>query len=135
MIRTTPLRRTILQCSQRTLIDGRTFMETSLEAVRDPAARQVVRRQLHLDLVARQDPDEVHAHLSRDVGQHLVTVLQLHAEHRVRQRLHTACEMSPIRLPTRHWTIALSRLSRVTSRSSWTLAGTGPTGREIAQSA
>ena len=47
----------------------------------------------------------------------------------------TACDTSPRRLPARHCTIALSRLSRVTSSSSCTRGGTVPTGRVIAQSA
>src|SRR6266581_7435540 len=53
MIRVTPWRFTILQCSHRTLTDGRTFIvslepfhrlaKPSLEPVRDAAPRQVVR--------------------------------------------------------------------------------------------
>src|SRR5215468_6681739 len=58
-----------------------------LEPVRDAAARQIVGRQLDLDPVAGQDPDEVHAHLARDVGQHAVPIVQLDAEHGVRQGL------------------------------------------------
>src|SRR2546428_179068 len=91
MIRTTPLRRTTLQCSQRTLIDGRTFISTLallLEPIRDAAPRQIVGGQLHLDPVAGQDPDEVHPHLAAHVRQHAMAVLQLHAKHRVEERLH-----------------------------------------------
>src|SRR5437016_1104306 len=44
--------------------------------VDDPAAREVVRRQLDLDLVARQDPDPEAAHLAGDVAEHLVPVLE-----------------------------------------------------------
>src|SRR6266571_3478993 len=116
MMRITPPRRTTLQCSQIFLTDVRTFTfhlqaprarapkrarvpgftgspdragaRRLLVAVHDPAARQVVRRELDRDLVTRQDLDEMHPHLARDVGQHLVPVLQLHAEHRVRQWLH-----------------------------------------------
>src|SRR5262245_13102591 len=101
----TPPRRTILQCSQIFLTDDRTFTVSlpaprtrprrmppgaarSLVAVDDPPARQVVRRQLDRHLVARQDLDEMHPHLARDVGQHLVSVLQLDPEHRVWQRFH-----------------------------------------------
>src|SRR6266542_6274641 len=58
-----------------------------LEPVRDPAARQVVGGELHLDLVPGQDPDEVHAHLAGHVREHLVSILQLHAEHGIRKRL------------------------------------------------
>ncbi len=59
----------------------------SLEAIRDTAASQIVGRKLHLDLVARQDPDEVHPHLARDVREDFQAVLQLHAKHRVGQGL------------------------------------------------
>src|SRR3990170_865909 len=55
--------------------------------VRDPAPGQVVRAQLHLDPVARKNPNEVHPHLARHVGQHLVPVVQLYPEHGVGQRL------------------------------------------------
>src|SRR5438128_7508816 len=46
---------------------------------------QVVWRQLHEDLVARHDPDEVHPHLAADVREHRVPVLELDLEHRVRK--------------------------------------------------
>src|SRR3989441_9757706 len=46
---------------------------------------QVVRRQLHENLVARHDPDEVHPHLAADVREHRVAVLKLALEHRVRK--------------------------------------------------
>src|SRR5438445_9869605 len=95
MIRTTPWRLMILQCSQRVLTDGLTFIASRLadapplfEPVRDAAAREVVRRQLDLHAVPGQDPDEVHPHLAADVGQHAMAALRLDAEHRVRQRLH-----------------------------------------------
>src|SRR5947207_15756935 len=58
-----------------------------LVAVHNPAARQIVRRKLHCDLVSRQNPDEILAHLAGNVRQNLVLVFQLNAEHRVRQRL------------------------------------------------
>src|SRR5947199_749068 len=58
-----------------------------LEPIGDPAPGQVVRRQLDLHAIARQDPDEVHPHLAADVREHLVAVLELHPEHRVGQRL------------------------------------------------
>src|SRR4051794_2156986 len=57
----------------------------SLVAVDDPAARQVVGRQLHHDLVLGEDPDVVLTHLAADVRQDLVPVLELHPEHRVGQ--------------------------------------------------
>src|ERR687888_1915772 len=55
--------------------------------VSDPATRQVVWRELYLDLVARQDPDVVLSHLSGDRGQDGVTPVELHPEHRARERL------------------------------------------------
>src|SRR5438105_7462026 len=58
-----------------------------LVPVDDAAPAEIVRRQLHGHLVAGQDANEVHAHLARDVRQDLVTILELDAEHRVRQRL------------------------------------------------
>ena len=54
---------------------------------RRSAAGQVVRRQLHHDPVIGKDTDVVHPHLAADVREDLVTVLKLHLEHRVRQRL------------------------------------------------
>src|SRR5262245_17477028 len=60
---------------------------TLLEPIGDPASGQVVRRQLDLHAVARQDPDEIHPHLAADVREHLVAVLELYPEHRVGQRL------------------------------------------------
>src|SRR3989442_7765578 len=91
MIRTTPLRRTTLQCSQRALTDGLTFISALallLEPIRDAAPRQIVGRQLHLHPIAGQDPDEVHPHLAAHVGEHAMAVLQLHAEHRVGEGFH-----------------------------------------------
>src|SRR6266850_8052890 len=69
MIRTTPWRLMIWQCSQRVLTDGLTFIARSLllEPVRDPTTREIVGRQLHLHTVTGQDPDEVHPHLAAHV--------------------------------------------------------------------
>ena len=55
------------------------------------ALGEVVGGELDLHAVAGQDADEVLAHLAGDVRQHLVLVLQLDAEHRVRQRLDHRC--------------------------------------------
>src|SRR5262249_45437090 len=46
------------------------------------------RRQLDRDLVPREDTDIVHAHLSGDVSQNDVSVLQLDAEGRVGEGFH-----------------------------------------------
>src|SRR4029077_4087890 len=66
---TVPWRRMTLQLSQRALTEALTFNGSSmvcaggrawlLESVGDSSACQVVRRQLHADAVAGQDPDEV----------------------------------------------------------------------------
>src|SRR3989304_4082820 len=61
----------------------RCLSPSSLVAVHDTAARQVVRRQLHEHPVPREDPDVVHPHLPRDMGQHVVSVLELDPEHGV----------------------------------------------------
>src|SRR5947209_20401965 len=54
-----------------------------LVPVGDPTSAEVVRSELHLHAIAREDADVVHAHLPRDVGQHLVAVLELDPEHGV----------------------------------------------------
>src|SRR3954467_5394411 len=54
-----------------------------LVAIGDPTSLEVVRGDLDLDSIAREDADAVHAHLSGAVGQHLMAVLQLDTEHGV----------------------------------------------------
>ena len=56
-------------------------------AVDDPGSVEVVRRDLDADPIPRQDPDPEPPHLAGDVPEHLVAVIQLHPEHRVRERL------------------------------------------------
>src|SRR5437879_8316268 len=80
-------RRMTLHFSQIGLTLGRTFISCSLVAIGDPAPRQIVGRDLHLDTVSGQDADAVHSHLSRAVGEHFVPVLQLDSEHCVGKRL------------------------------------------------
>src|SRR5207253_2367139 len=46
-----------------------------LEAIGDAAPGQVVRGELHADLVAGQDPDEVHPKLAADMCEDTVAVL------------------------------------------------------------
>ena len=58
-----------------------------LVAVGDTASFEVVRGQLNLDTVSGQDADVVHAHLSRDVSEHLVAIFELDSEHGVGERL------------------------------------------------
>src|ERR1041385_3821090 len=55
--------------------------------VGDPTAVQVVRAQLDLDLVARKDADVVLAHLPGDGREDGMSSLELHPEHRARERL------------------------------------------------
>src|SRR5271156_3836002 len=55
--------------------------------VDDAGAIEVVRRQLTADPIARQDADTEAPHLAGHVSEHDVVVVELHAEHRVRERL------------------------------------------------
>src|SRR5579884_441299 len=66
---------------------GRAGGRSVAVAVDDATAREVVRRQLDADAVARGDPDEVATHPTRGVGDQPVAVVQLHLEHGVGQRL------------------------------------------------
>ena len=68
-------------------LDTRTNLHDDLllVSIRDATAREVVGGELDLHLVAREDSDVVHPHLSRDVRQHLVAVLELYPEHRIRE--------------------------------------------------
>ena len=56
-------------------------------AVDDAALREVVRRQLHRDLVTGQNTNVILAHLARDVRGHDVAVLEFDPKRRVGQRL------------------------------------------------
>src|SRR5439155_18250056 len=91
---------TLLWISPLRLTDCRTVTTLDLalfEPTCDPAAGQIVRRQLDLDPVTGKNADEVHAHLAAHVGEHPVAVLQLHAEHRVRQGLdHGALDLDRV---------------------------------------
>src|ERR1700682_4872280 len=75
MTRTTPSRRITLHLSQIFLTDARTFIST-FQLPCNPASRGIVRRQLHLDPVARNQPDEIAFHRAHYVRQHLPLVLQ-----------------------------------------------------------
>src|SRR5579883_2422361 len=57
------------------------------EAEGDAPLGEVVGRHLDIDAVACEDPDPVLAHLARGMGQDLMLVIELHAKHRVRQKL------------------------------------------------
>src|SRR5712692_9324050 len=62
-----------------------------LVTVHNSAARQIVRGKLHRNFISRQNPDEILAHFAGNVRQNLVLVFELHAEHRVGQRLNHRC--------------------------------------------
>ena len=66
-------------------IAARTRYIRLFHAIGDAALGQIVGRHLDLDLIAGQDADVVLAHTARDVRGHDMTVLELHAEHGVRQ--------------------------------------------------
>ncbi len=58
-----------------------------LIAVGDSPAGEIVRCELNLDLVTGKDADVVAPHLSRDMAQYVMTILELDPEHGVRERL------------------------------------------------
>ena len=58
-----------------------------LESVGDPPAGKVVGRELHEDAVTRKKLYVLDSDVRTDVGEHLVTVIELYFEHIVRQRL------------------------------------------------
>lgn len=89
MTRMRPWRRITRHFSHIFFTLGRTFTWTllSLVSIGDPTSGEVVWGEFNLNLVARQDTDVVHPHLSGDVGQNLVAVFEFDAEHRVRERL------------------------------------------------
>src|ERR1700687_1183820 len=59
-------------------------------AIDDAAARQVVRRELDADAVARRDADKVAPHSTRRISDELVAGFELDLEHRVGQCLGDA---------------------------------------------
>jgi hypothetical protein len=69
------------------LTDALTFISGLLSfPVNDSASGQVVGRELYFDFVARKNLDVMHPHFARDMSQHFVSVVQLHAEHGVGER-------------------------------------------------
>src|SRR3989337_164107 len=62
---------------QRKTDNGQLFVP-----VRNPAPREIIRREFNRHPVAVENPNVVLAHLAGDIGQHLVPVLQLHSEGR-----------------------------------------------------
>jgi hypothetical protein len=47
----------------------------------DSPPREIIRGEFHRHLIPWEDFDEVHSHLSRNMGQHLVAVFQFDSEH------------------------------------------------------
>src|SRR5262249_23648085 len=82
-----PIQRTTR--SERTASTSRTAAKSSSSpmAIHDPRAIEVIRRDLHAHAITRQDADPETAHLAGHVAEHLVAVVELHPEHRVRERL------------------------------------------------
>src|SRR5688500_10126853 len=90
MTMTTPWRRITLHFSQIVFTEGRTFISVFVSLLvtpDDPTPGEVVRSDLHLHAIARENADAVHAQLSGAVGQHLVAAVELDAEHGVREGL------------------------------------------------
>src|ERR1700676_4859557 len=57
-------------------------------AVYNTPACQVIGRELDRNAVSGQDADKILPHFSRNVGEDLMLVFELHAEHRVGKRLN-----------------------------------------------
>ena len=51
----------------------------------DASAGQIVRRHLHRDLIAGENPDEVHSELTGDMGKDGVSLADIYHKHRVGQ--------------------------------------------------
>ena len=60
---------------------------SSFVSVGDPTSGEVIRGQLNLNFVSGENADVVHSHLAGYVGQNFVAILELNAEHCVRQWL------------------------------------------------
>lgn len=81
--------------------------------VDNPAAVQIVWGQLDANPITGDDPDPVSPHTARGIRDELVLVLQLHLEHRVRERLrHYPVEYDDIFLLDLSFRIALSTPGR-----------------------
>src|SRR3954451_10040319 len=128
---TRPWRRITLHLSQIGLTLGLTFMSALsrsagrlLVPVDDATPGEVVGRELHHHTVLGEDPDVVLTHLAADVGENLVPVAQLHAEHRVGEGLHDGALDLDHAFFLRHvslwcvWVGFLGQLSTVGPRTS-----------------
>src|SRR5579864_9848278 len=84
-------------------------------AVHDAAPRQVVRRKLHRNFISGQNADEILAHLSGNVREHLMLVFQLDPKHGVGQRLnHGGHHFNGVFLGIGRVGLALFRLGSLT---------------------
>src|ERR671921_234367 len=82
------------------------------EPVSDTSPVEIVGTELHLNLVARQNPNVVHSHPARNVGQNVVPVVEFHPELRVGQRLRDG----PLNLYDVFFSQGPPLLSQVTKR-------------------
>ncbi len=68
-----------------------------LEPENDATLGEVVRGKLHLDFVARQEPDPVHPHLTREVARDVVAILESDSEISGREKfLHATADLYKI---------------------------------------
>jgi hypothetical protein len=65
-----------------------------LTAIGDAAARQVVRRQLDIDVVSRRDPDAKAPEPPGQTGQDRVTIFELDLERRAGKRFDDAADQT-----------------------------------------
>ena len=73
-------------------------LELSLGAPGDPAAGQVIRGHLHRDLIAGQNPDEIHSECSGNMRSNGVSISNVNLERRVGQSFyHNAFHFDHIR--------------------------------------
>src|SRR5437016_13610238 len=79
-----PCRLITRQRSHMGLTEARTFI--SSVSVGNAASGEVIRGELDLDLVAGKDADVVLAHLPGDRREHRMPAVDLHPEHRARER-------------------------------------------------
>jgi len=62
-------------------------MRSLLLAENDSCLGQIVRRKLHCDFIARHDSDEMFAHLTGNMSEHVALAWKVHTKHRTWQHL------------------------------------------------